>query len=253
MFANTCNNMQKKTATAIRCLPHTEMARFCLCGRRLAERGTCDHLTAVAGLVRQLSTSGYRPFLTLTLTAAQLRDAADVKEKIASLETELAEILGALETSDKTCRVKTEKKREGMRDAGRPGCGIAKGLVGQNSGHEASVIFTRKIWGSLNGCHSRCQQDLPILQDLAPMSGRPVRIFCVCMKKLHTTKSNTPIVPKHRSFRRFVRKLIASFIKRQTDTGQDGFKSEVIQRLKDLEEKIESVARETVRKVKRAK
>jgi hypothetical protein len=71
------------------------------------------------------------------------------------------------------------------------------------------------------------------------------------MKKIYATKSNTPVVPQHRPFRRFVKKLFASFIKRQPDSGQNGFQGEVIQRLKNLEEKIECVARKTMRQSKR--
>ena len=36
------------------------------------------------------------------------------------------------------------------------------------------------------------------------------------MKKLYTSKPNTPAVPSHRSFRRFIRKMFASFLKRQS-------------------------------------
>jgi hypothetical protein len=71
------------------------------------------------------------------------------------------------------------------------------------------------------------------------------------MKKIHATKLNTPVVPQHRSFRRFVKKVFASFINRQTETNQEVFQIEVIQRLKDLEELIESVNRKTIRQAKR--
>jgi hypothetical protein len=55
----------------------------------------------------------------LTLTAAQLRIAADTKEKIANLEKELAAILGASAPADKTPAVKLAKKKHTMSAEGR--------------------------------------------------------------------------------------------------------------------------------------
>jgi hypothetical protein len=71
------------------------------------------------------------------------------------------------------------------------------------------------------------------------------------MKKIYATKLNTPVVPQHRLFRRFVKKMFASFLKRQPDASQNDFQSEVIQRLKGLEEMIESVARKPGRRTRR--
>jgi hypothetical protein len=53
----------------------------------------------------------------LTLTAAQLRQAADIKEKIASLENELAAILGATAPAVKIIAGKPKKHK--MSAAGR--------------------------------------------------------------------------------------------------------------------------------------
>ena len=55
----------------------------------------------------------------LTLTSAQLKHAADIKEKIASLEKELAAIFGAPTLAAKTLVVKPVKKKGGMSAAGR--------------------------------------------------------------------------------------------------------------------------------------
>jgi hypothetical protein len=58
------------------------------------------------------------------------------------------------------------------------------------------------------------------------------------MKKIiHATKPNTPVIP-HRSFRRFVRKMFASFIKRQTNGNENGFQKEVMQKLRRIEDLI---------------
>lgn len=59
-----------------------------------------------------------------------------------------------------------------------------------------------------------------------------------------------PVVPQHRSFRRFVKKVFASFLKRQTGGSENGFQKEVIQRLKGIEDMI---ARKMEREMKRGK
>jgi hypothetical protein len=67
------------------------------------------------------------------------------------------------------------------------------------------------------------------------------------MKKIYTTKPNKSVVPGHRSFRRFVSQMLAGILKRQVPNHQD----EVIQRLKNLENKIETMARAMSRQVRR--
>ena len=73
---------------------------------------------------------------------------------------------------------------------------------------------------------------------------------CVYMKKIFATKPNTPVVPQHRSLRRFVRKLFASFLKHQASDFQDGLRKEVMQKLRDIEDII---TREIARQSKRGK
>lgn len=58
------------------------------------------------------------------------------------------------------------------------------------------------------------------------------------MKRIYTTKPNTVIVPQPRSFRRFVKQLFDSILKRQRDGNENGFQKEVLQRLKDIEDMI---------------
>jgi len=71
------------------------------------------------------------------------------------------------------------------------------------------------------------------------------------MKKIiHATKPNTPVVPSQRSFRRFVRKMFASFLKRQPDDNENGFQKEVMQKLRHIEDLI---AREMAGRTKRGK
>jgi hypothetical protein len=70
------------------------------------------------------------------------------------------------------------------------------------------------------------------------------------MKKIYAPKQNTPAVPQHRSFRRFVRKMFASFLKRQTDGNEAGFQKEVMQKLRHIEELI---AREMAVRTNRGK
>ena len=69
------------------------------------------------------------------------------------------------------------------------------------------------------------------------------RAFLCVYGKINAKQPNAPVVPQHRSFRRFVKKRFASFIKRQAGSDDDGFEKEIKQRLKDLEEKFEFVAR----------
>jgi hypothetical protein len=62
-------------------------------------------------------------------------------------------------------------------------------------------------------------------------------------KKINPTKSQMPVIPQYRSLRRFVKKVFASFIKRQTGDAQEGFQKEVVQKLQGLEAKIEIISR----------
>jgi histone H3/H4 len=71
------------------------------------------------------------------------------------------------------------------------------------------------------------------------------------MKKIHTTKSNTPAVSQHRSFRRFVKKMFANFLKRQRGDGQDEFQLMVLEKLQDIGDSIEIMACEMARHAKR--
>jgi hypothetical protein len=70
------------------------------------------------------------------------------------------------------------------------------------------------------------------------------------MTKIYATKPNTSIAPQPRSFRRFVKRVFGSFLKRQTDGNENGFQKEVLKRLKDIEDMI---ARKTAGKAKRSK
>ena len=68
------------------------------------------------------------------------------------------------------------------------------------------------------------------------------------MKKPYTTKPNTPVVLPHRSFRRFVRKMFTSLLKRQTDGSENGFRKEVMRKLRHIEDLI---VREMTERMKR--
>ena len=67
------------------------------------------------------------------------------------------------------------------------------------------------------------------------------------MKKIYTTKLNKVAVRKHRTFRRFVRKMFGDFTKRQCCTS---FEKEAIQRLQEIEDTIEIIARQMARWLK---
>ena len=79
---------------------------------------------------------------------------------------------------------------------------------------------------------------LPIRQVLVSCWFCPQRLFWAYMKKIYATKSNTLAVPPHRSFRRFVKRVFASFLKRQPDGNESGFQKEVMQKLRHIEELI---------------
>ena len=57
------------------------------------------------------------------------------------------------------------------------------------------------------------------------------------------------MVPSHRSFRRFVRKMFASFLKRQSCNHQVEIQK-VIAMLQDIGDSIEIIAREIARQIK---
>src|ERR1035438_1668547 len=91
---------------------------------------------------------------------------------------------------------------------------------------------------------------LPIRQVLASWQVCPYRLFCVYMKKIiDATKPNTRVVPSHRSFRRFFRKMFASFLKRQSCNHQAEIQK-VITMLQDIGDSIEIIAREIARQIK---
>jgi len=69
------------------------------------------------------------------------------------------------------------------------------------------------------------------------------------MKKITAPKPNTPAVPSHRSFRRFVRKMFASFLKHQSCNHQVEIQK-VITMLQDIGDSIEIIAREIARQLK---
>jgi hypothetical protein len=68
------------------------------------------------------------------------------------------------------------------------------------------------------------------------------------MKKI-ISKPNTPVVPQHRSFRRFIRKMFASFLKRQSCNHQAEIQK-VIAMLEDIGDSIEIIAREIARQIR---
>jgi hypothetical protein len=72
-------------------------------------------------------------------------------------------------------------------------------------------------------------------------------------KTIHALKLNTPVFSQHRSFRRFVRKMFACFLKHQGCDCQDEFQVMVVGRLQSIEDSIEIMAREMARQAKRGK
>lgn len=72
------------------------------------------------------------------------------------------------------------------------------------------------------------------------------------MKKINKPKkSNTPVSPQHRSFRRFVKKMFASFIKHPGKIPKVKFQETVLEKLQDIQDSIEIMAREMARQAKR--
>jgi hypothetical protein len=69
------------------------------------------------------------------------------------------------------------------------------------------------------------------------------------MKNISAPQRNTSVVPQHRSFRRLIKKMFAGLLKRQNSDYQD----EVIQRLQNLENKIERMARAMSQQGKRGR
>jgi hypothetical protein len=69
------------------------------------------------------------------------------------------------------------------------------------------------------------------------------------MKKIYAPKPNTPAVSSHRSFRRFVRKMFASFLKRQSCSHHVEI-HKITTMLQDIGDSIEIIAREIARKLK---
>jgi hypothetical protein len=59
------------------------------------------------------------------------------------------------------------------------------------------------------------------------------------------------LIPQQRSFRRFIKQMFAGILKLQSDAHQDGFQTEVIQKLKSLENKIEAATRAMARHARR--
>jgi hypothetical protein len=58
------------------------------------------------------------------------------------------------------------------------------------------------------------------------------------MKKIYASKPNTPVVPPHRSFRRFINRVFNSLLKHQVLHEQDAFQKELMQRLQKIEDLI---------------
>jgi hypothetical protein len=70
------------------------------------------------------------------------------------------------------------------------------------------------------------------------------------MKKIiHAPKPNMRVVPSHRSFRRFVRKIFASFLKRQSCNHQAEIQK-IITMLQDIGDSVEIIACEIARQLK---
>lgn len=69
----------------------------------------------------------------------------------------------------------------------------------------------------------------------------------------HTLKSDLSAVPWYRSFRRLVRQIFSSALKRQIPNDDDAFPNDVMRKLEDIEEMLEIMAREMARQPRRGK
>jgi len=72
------------------------------------------------------------------------------------------------------------------------------------------------------------------------------------MTKSYASNPHTSVAPQHRSVRRFIRKLFACFLKRQACDCQTEFQMTVLEKLQDIGDTIEIIAREMARQAKRA-
>lgn len=69
-------------------------------------------------------------------------------------------------------------------------------------------------------------------------------------KKISAAKSNMPVVPQNGPLRHFVKRVFAGFVKRQSLSCKNEFQ-EVMEKLHDIEDSIEIIARELARQAKR--
>jgi hypothetical protein len=69
------------------------------------------------------------------------------------------------------------------------------------------------------------------------------------MKTIYAPKPNTPAVPQHRSFRRFINQIIASILKHQ----DPNHPHDIVERLQNLEHQVEMMARAMARQARRGK
>jgi hypothetical protein len=89
-------------------------------------------------------------------------------------------------------------------------------------------------------------EDLPLLASFGVLVGVPRRLLCAYMKKTHNKAK------QHRFFRRFVRQLFSSLIKRQNCNCLEEIQK-VIEMLREIEDSIEIIARQIARQIKSGK
>jgi hypothetical protein len=80
-----------------------------------------------------------------------------------------------------------------------------------------------------------------------PTGGYPVHIM---KKKVIATKRRVPAVPQNRSFRRLIRKMFTSVLKRQRGECHAMYQKAVLDKLRDIEDSIEIIAREIARQAR---
>jgi hypothetical protein len=68
---------------------------------------------------------------------------------------------------------------------------------------------------------------------------------------IQATKPKVPVDPLRRSFRRFIRKMFVSFLNRQRCEYPGKFQATVLEKLQDIEDLLEIMARETARQARR--
>ena len=140
------------------------------------------------------------------------------------------------------------KKRKGMSAAGRARIAAAQ------KAQWAKIKAAKKDWFKRHKFNGQSwwlplllwggsTWNLPIRQVLGSICVCQSRIFCAYMKKIYAAKSNKAVISQHRSFRRFVKKMVGSILKHQNP--------DVIKRLQNLEYKVEMMARVMSRQTRR--